>query len=149
MISVRSQELVTHIFSDDPALDKSHEQYLERWDQFLKFGTPLPPIREGFKPTSFRLRRLSRRQFQYVMGKAQSEQATEAVALGLKSADDFYVGENPIVIETAKSEHGERVKNEVLDRIYAFDLFGELGLRILSLSTAGPFVPRSSEPSPT
>ena len=135
MIAHRSTDRIDYIITDDPALDSDHADF--DWDKYLKTADPKhAPVKEGCTPTVFSLVRLSRRQFLRVISMPETEQASEAIRYGLKAVKDFG---RPLDLRQKRfGDLGEGLDNDTLDRLFSPELFQELGIRILSLSTLDP-----------
>jgi len=133
MIASRSTDSVVHVYSQDPAIDKDHPDF--DWDRFKETGEmKYLPIKEGQTPTVFQIRRLTRRQFLKVIKSDDAEQFSEAVAYGLRGIKDWGA---PVDLKF-QGDGQERLHPDTLDRIFAVELFVELGARIMELSRLAP-----------
>lgn len=137
MISLRPTVHLKHIYSEDPAIDKQHPDY--SWDKYVRTGDrKYVPVKDGFVPTVFELRPLTRRQYQAVMRCDATALGMEAVAYGLVSVENLSRGDHPVVLKSKPTDLGDRLTDESLDNLFAFDVIGELGLIIISLSAVRP-----------
>jgi len=138
MIATRSTEKIEHIYSRDPALDAGNPSF--DWQRFLETGDRKHvPIKEGFTPTVFLLQRLTRKQLTRVLEASTAEHAAEAVSFALKGIKDWGAPLDFKFAE-ARGDLGQRVHPETIEKIFAIDLFAELGQRILELSKLDPSV---------
>ena len=135
MIGTRSIDAVEYIFSRDEALDKAHPDY--NWEEYIATcDSKYAPLKEGHTPTVFQVRKLSRKQYVKISALPDEQKWGEAIAFGLKGIKNFC---RPVqLLMKNVPELGERLKDDVLDDIFAPELFVELGLRILTLSTLDP-----------
>ena len=127
---------IPHVYSEDSALDKSDPSaFKEAWDKFLKQCDPkLLPVRDGSRLTVFTLRRLSKKQQEYVANLDGVRMCSAAVALGLAGVTDFEVDGRPIVLDFEPSDLGPRVKERQLEEMYDLGLFSQLAVRIMDVS---------------
>jgi hypothetical protein len=136
MLAPRSSSALSYICSFDPALDRDSPAF--DWAEYLETGDPVhAPIRDGDAPTTFELRRLTRKQFLRVIGMPSEEQASEAVAHGLRGVKNYQIGGRDVELRFRRTDLGERMTDECMEQLFSPELFGELGVRILSLSTLG------------
>lgn len=138
MISLSSLGRLKYVSHTDPALDKDHADY--DFEKFKETGdAKYIPVRDGCQPSTFDLVGLKRPQFIHCASQPNEMlRAIEAVAYGLKGCDNVAI-DGQVTIKHKKSELGERVDNEVLDRLFRrFPLMSELAARILDLSQAHP-----------
>jgi hypothetical protein len=132
-----------HVWSEDPALDKSNENYSH--EEFVRTGDfKHVPAKEGERLTIFILAPLTRVQFQRVQSvRAQGDvvnAAVMAVSYGLRGVQNFHDA-NGAEIEVKLQVDGEgerRVTSATLDAIYDIGLLAQLGARIISESTLRP-----------
>lgn len=135
MIAHRSNDRIEYVLTSDPAIDAEHPDY--DWDRYLKTADPkYAPIKEGHTPTVFSLSRLTRRQFLRVMSLPDQEQSSEAVKYGLRAIKDLG---RPVELRFKRyGDLGEGLDSATLDHIFSPDLFAELGVRIMTMSTLDP-----------
>lgn len=133
---------VRHVWSQDPALDRSslsEETFEKAWKQFLKTGDPSNlPVREGTKLAIFEFEPLSRKDYIRALNLAGLEQWNEAVACGLRSVQNFEIDGVPVQLERTEQGGSKRLSGDSLDKIFDPMLFMELGLRILDASRLHP-----------
>jgi hypothetical protein len=128
-----------HVWHLDPAIDYEAAGCVEAYKHALRTGDVSGiPIREGCKPTVWKLQRLPRRVFLRVDGAKGMAADQELVALGLVGVDNLTVDDVPVVIRTEKVDGVDRVTAECLDRIYDPGLFNELGAHVVILSKLDP-----------
>lgn len=126
-----------HVWSMDPSIDRDHADY--NWEEFLKDGEMKHlPVREGERLTVFRLAPLTRMQMMRVMEMDGMQRVNEAVAFGLRGADNYTVDGESVVLEFKHQGDERRVHEKSLNRVFDPMLFAELGSRILSISTLDP-----------
>lgn len=144
MIGTRSEAPIDYIVSTDPALDTVHPDF--DWAEYLKtFDPKYAPTREGCIPTVFEIRRLTRKQLTYVRRKDTADQVPEAIAYALRRVRGFRVGgKNGVELECKhkRSDMGERLDEETLDKLYAPELFAELAGIIMGLAGLDPTLGR-------
>lgn len=134
--------VVRHVWSDDPALDKSDpDVFAAKWKAFLADGkVECLPVVEGGAPAVFEIAPLTRRQFLriYNGGGGALEQMSEAVAYGLRSVKGFEVDGRAPDVEKVDSDVGKRLSAKCLDALFDPLLFAELGARVLEISRLDP-----------
>lgn len=136
----RSPDKLRYIYPGDPALDKDNAAF--DWDAFFRTGdAKYAPLKDGLQPTWFQLRRLTPKQFRHVMRQdAEFDKCYEAVAYGLVGVDGFLGADGREVTwkPPRRTDLGERASDETLAELFAVELFRELGLRVITLSTLDP-----------
>lgn len=133
----------SHVWSQDPAIDRDHPSF--SWDAFLKDGDlkHLPKV-EGQEYTLFEIGPLTRRQMMRVMSLSGMEQVNEAVAFGLKDVKNYVADGQSVSLEHQNQGDEKRLNQRSLDRIFDPLLFTELGMRIIMLSQLDPLSSRGS-----
>lgn len=140
MISKRLVSRIKHVWSKDPALDRSDPAHFDKaWAEFLKKGDlEILPLKGGEHPTIFEIAPLTRRQFERIGSMSGLEADTEAVACSLRSVSGFEVDGSNAVLEHEGPQSNRRLTAASLDAIYDVYLFAELGRRILEISSLDP-----------
>jgi len=134
MIASRSTDKIEYVYSQDPAINKDSAEY--NWEKFVETGDrKYLPIRDGHLPTVFSLQRLPRTQFLRVLKMDRVDQASEAVALGLKDVKNWG---GPLELKFKEQDGQDRLTPDTLEKMFAVELFAELGVRIMELSTLAP-----------
>lgn len=163
MITRRVHRSVPHVWTRDPAIDRSDEEKVRTgFKSFLEDGELSHlPIRQGCRPTVFRVASLKRAHLQEVGRMAQIELSsllarsgvTEGIAgLAMYELNDLVVSRGVISVENLQDESGRPVSlqftddgrggkvlaRETLEELSYVPLINELGLRILQLSMPDP-----------
>lgn len=162
MITRRVHKRVAHVWSKDPALDKSNEAaFAKAWKAFQEKGdVELLPLKEGQKPTVFwigslrrihmlslsdtsmlEIKSLLRQGADGIVALAFLRVCDEVVARGLQSVDNFCDSETGAQISLQFIEDGRGGKllsRDSLEDVCHVGLVNELGLRILELSMPDP-----------
>ena len=141
-----------HVWTADPALDKRHPAFLEKWRAFVKAKDAATlaevPLVSGEKPTVFEVEGLSRDSFlriESLVGRGVTND--EAVAFGLRAISPlgapFTHHGAPVVISPTdlKEVPGTRDKHlvaDVLDKLFDPGLFAELAEVIVEISRPDP-----------
>lgn len=117
-------ERYRHIYSEDPALDTSVEDFTDRFRVYMETGDESKlPLREGEKPTHWILRQLrgrARARLQWALEQYTSEQSTIPMPVLLEAARLALVG-----VEDSVDDEGERLQIQLaMDR--------DLGWQVLS-----------------
>jgi hypothetical protein len=119
-----------------PAVVEGPSLYEKTWRAFVEGTGPLSavPVRQGYTPSVFNIRRLTRKEYLYVSDLSGSARLNAAVAFGLTGWKD-YIDAQPARVKT---DVGERLTEDCLDAIFCPDVFGQLALAILGMSELGP-----------
>ena len=131
-------ETITHIWTDDPAIDSSSPEF--NADKYIETGDEkYLPMKEGEEPTRFRIAPLTRKQWLEVSSQGGlTAQVDVAVAYALRGVENLEINGSPLHLETEPTSKGNRVKQEYLDQIWDPSLMTELGARIISISRLNP-----------
>lgn len=161
MITRRVHKSIDHVWSRDPALDKSNEaEFAKAWEAFKKGGdVGLLPIREGQRPTVFRCVSLKRLHMLTLSDTAMLELkglvrsggdgivalaflrvCDEVVARGVIGADNFCDEQGRQVSLTFVDDGrgGKLLSKDSLEDLHHVSLVNELGFRILEISMPDP-----------
>lgn len=139
-ITTRAHKPIEYISRFDPAIDKGSNGYdraeYERAFDRKYLGVP----REGFEPTVFTLKRLTRRQFLYVSSLDDALQNDAAIAYGLAGAKGLKGPDGAdISLGTPKAtDMGPMLEAEARDALFAPSLVKELADVIVNLTDLGP-----------
>jgi len=138
MIGKRSIDRVKYIFSGDPAIDRDSPAL--DWKKYTLTGDPKhAPVKEGCTATVFDLKRLSLVQFNHIMSLEGARQTREAIAYGVAGISNWG---GTFTVGTKQSDLGLRLDDRTLEDMFAIpegiELFGELGLRIITLNKLDP-----------
>ena len=123
----------------DPALDQDNPAF--SWDEYFRTGDVKHlPMKDGFRPTWFTVKRLTPAQFRHVMTQGSNfDRAFEAVCYGLTGIDNFTGPDgSQVVVKTKKSEVGPRLTDDTIEAIFSVDVINVLGIRILTMSNLDP-----------
>lgn len=130
MIQFGTNDVIDYVYPDDPALDRERPDF--SWERFEKTRDRKHiPLKDGAEAMVFKVRRLTRKQFFRVMGRASSaDQVQEAVAYGLVAV------EPACGLSRAQGDIGEKLDDTSLDRVYDLgpNLMISVGTFVLGLS---------------
>lgn len=140
MLELNPLSAADHVYSMDPAIDTDDEKFAEAWRHMLETGDASRlPLREGRKPTLWRLRRLSREAYLRVLeSPAGARQTVEALAYGLAGVENWSRDGKPVALKWEKGDGGQRLTPDSLDAVFCPQVLPELAARILSLSNLRP-----------
>jgi hypothetical protein len=127
-----------HVWTSDPAIDKEHANFDA--DEYLKTGDmKFAPLRDGEKPTVFKIAPLSRKQWLDVTSRdGLTERLDAAVSYGLRSVENLEINGSPFQLEHEQSSKGSRVKQAYLDQIWDPELMTEIGAKVIQISKIDP-----------
>jgi len=140
MLAARTKELVEYVSLTDKALDDSMDvgQYMRTFDRVHM------PVREGYTPSVFRLKRLSRAHYMRLVASKPDEmpiamEAYPIVAYGLKGVSGYRGLSGSELVLRFKNQGAldEQVAPQCLDEIAA-DLAIELAFTIKQMSRIDP-----------
>jgi hypothetical protein len=137
VLNIRTAQSRKYISRHDDAVDRKKLGKSKTWTRFVdgEIDVDKVPIRPGFKPAVFSLRRLSRAQFLYVSDRpTELLKWQEACAYGLAGWTDF----GDAVLEVEDTTFGDRITNQCLDKIFIPEIVEEIGQIIVSMSMLGP-----------
>jgi hypothetical protein len=137
MIKYQPGEPIAYVSIYDSAVNYTecqHEKFAETLD--LQYR----PLKEGVKPTLYRLAGLKRAQDNEVRRAPPHERTQVCVAFGLRGIENAEdANGHPIVLKTKKAGlAGDRLDDSTLDKIYSPELFDELAMIIERLTKLDP-----------
>ena len=139
MLKIQHLQDIEWIHPGDAALDLAHPdysygEYLKTWDRKHL------PVRAGFTPSVFKLRRLGMKVQQHCFRQPHvPDRDREFVAYSVKGVTDFDENAGELVLKFEKGEFGEqRLADESLEKIYSWDLFRELGASAMIFNSLRP-----------
>jgi len=142
-IGTRATETAKHVLTFDPSLDRDAKGF--DYDRFIDTGDPKHiPCKDGDALTVFHLRRLTVRQFEDVFqyaDKNEMRMSREAVASGLKDAENWAGPGGRLEFGWVETSNGKRLDEKTLDALYnggGYELIRELGGRVILLSKLNP-----------
>lgn len=160
MIQLRVHRVVDHVWSRDPALDKSDPaRWSKAWTEFLETGSVAAlPLRDGRQPTIWKLASLKREDRLRLGDLAQGKMADllkngsgleGIIGLSFLRGSDQLVAAGLVGVVNLQDEHGRPAKFEInghgvsKEQLDALHLLGmhfvnELGNRILEISEPDP-----------
>ncbi len=136
-INLRSAETVTHVFEGDHAIDteaSNYALYIETGDEKHLVYKP------GCRPSKFELKRLPARTYAACMAeKSLDGRALELVSYSLQAVENMQGRDaRPIKLEFTKSSFGKRLTERCIDDFYSPELFAQLAVRVIMLSSLDP-----------
>lgn len=138
MIGFNRDVTLRYISRRDKALDLERtdlDKYIATGDfeQFMK-------VKEGAQPTIFRLRPLTRLQFQHVSGLAQNLQNSAVVAYGVEDVEHGKTAKTgrDLAVKRIGEGNDKRLDGDTLDAMFSPSLFTELAIVILAISDLDP-----------
>lgn len=134
--------LKTFVWEDDKALDRKAELFADAWKRYRESDDPsVLPVRDGCKLTVFKVAPLTPEQFMTVYDLQGMRMLSLAVRYGIRSVENFYVGETPIVIDDRAFEEtdaGPLLGMTALNKIWLPELIAALGHRVIEVSKVDP-----------
>lgn len=138
-MQILTKKTADHVWSNDPAIDLTAAGCIEKYQAAVKSGDVSGlPLKEGHRPTVWKLQRLTRRLFLRLDGKKGIAADCEMIAYGLVGVENLEIDGNPVVLKFDKVDGVERLSPESLDVIFDPQLVNELAAHVILLSKLDP-----------
>ena len=131
------------VWERDPAFDRESPDWTEAWKVYTESRVPdALPCKPGLKPTVFRCKPLTMNSYNRMLGEmTELGRCIEAVRYGLRKVEGFEVDGLGLVFDSTcfeKDGRDERVKADVLEKIFDPQVFATIGLAVIEESTLDP-----------
>lgn len=141
------------VWSKDPAVDTSHDDYDEKLYHSSKFDPKHRPLKAGHEAAAavFTLEPIPQRVLVAIMRMDKGEQLFNAMVYGVTGVDNWTHNGEKVKVKRVKVDGLQRMDQRWLDECKAFndiELIIELGNAVLELAGVSPLEDRASPSTP-